>query len=239
MFDPSSRSRLTPHDLGRFAGETLFDRVGRAVCHAACLPRKELFEAWEVARRVRRRFRGGRVVDLCAGHGLLGHLLLLLDDSSATAELVDTHLPASATTLHRALVSAWPRLEGRVHLRETSIADTPLHPGDVVVSVHACGQLTDRIMSAAVEGQARLAVMPCCHNLDLSDAGDLEGWVDGPLAVDIVRAGRLRALGWRVWTQQIPAAITPHHRLLLASPPDTSACRDAEVLADANEIECR
>ncbi|MEQ1757675.1 MAG: hypothetical protein ABL986_05110, partial [Vicinamibacterales bacterium] len=63
-FLPSSRGRLTDHDLGRFAGDTLFDRIGRELCHAGCLPRKELFEAWETARRVRRLLRGGRVVDL-------------------------------------------------------------------------------------------------------------------------------------------------------------------------------
>ena len=68
-FDLSSRSRLTRRDLPRFTGETLFDRVARVVCEAECLPRKELYEAWEVARRVRRRMRGGRVVDLACGHG--------------------------------------------------------------------------------------------------------------------------------------------------------------------------
>ena len=57
------RAGLTPRDLGRFPSDTLFDRIARVVCRADCLPRKELYEAWEVARRVRRRFRGGRVVD--------------------------------------------------------------------------------------------------------------------------------------------------------------------------------
>ena len=79
MFDPSSRGRLTHHDLGRFPGDTLFDRLGRALCAAECLPRKELFEAWEMARRVRRLCRGGRIVDIGAGHGLLAHVLLILD----------------------------------------------------------------------------------------------------------------------------------------------------------------
>ena len=41
-FSPSSRSRLTKYDLGRFPGATLFDRQARAVCHAGSLPRKEL-----------------------------------------------------------------------------------------------------------------------------------------------------------------------------------------------------
>jgi hypothetical protein len=77
VFSPSSRARLTDRDLGRFAGSSLLDRVARAVCHAGCLPRKELYEAWEMARRVRRVFRGGRIVDLGGGHGLLAHLLLV------------------------------------------------------------------------------------------------------------------------------------------------------------------
>src|SRR5947209_12141112 len=113
-FSTASRSRLTRRDLDRFAGSTLFDRIGRAVCNAGCLPRKELYEAWETARRVRRLFRGGRIVDLGAGHGLLAQLMLLLDDTSPSALAVDKVVPPSAATLHRALVQRWPRLAGRV-----------------------------------------------------------------------------------------------------------------------------
>jgi hypothetical protein len=223
VFDPSSKSRLTPHDLERFPSDTLFDKIGRVVCGAACLPRKELFEAWEVARRVRRRFRGGRIVDLCAGHGLLGHLMLLLDDSSSEVRLVDPHLPPSSDVLHRAMLAAWPRLDGRVFFEPRAISDVVVCADDVVVSVHACGGLTDQVIGAAVEARARLAVMPCCHDLDASDTGSLTGWLDGPVAVDVVRAAHLRARGWNVWTQLIPAAITPHNRLLLAAPPAATA----------------
>src|SRR5512133_910269 len=98
-FDPGSRSVLTRRDLGRFPGETLFARVARTVCEAECLPRKELFESWEVARRVRRRVRGGRVVELAAGHALVAHLLLLLDDSSERALAVDSKPAPSAARL--------------------------------------------------------------------------------------------------------------------------------------------
>src|ERR1043165_5191594 len=103
-FSRSSRGRLTDRDRGRFPGETLFHRVGRAVCRAGCLPRKELYEAWEMARRVRRIFRGGRIVDLGGGHGLLAQIMLLLDDSSPTAVVVDKALPPSSAKVHRALV---------------------------------------------------------------------------------------------------------------------------------------
>src|SRR5207244_12921267 len=113
-FSSASRGRLTDYDLHRFPDDTLFHRLARTVCHAGCLPRKELFEAWETARRVRRLFRGGRVVDLGGGHGLLAQALLLLDDSSSSALVVDKTLPPSSARLHQALVQEWPRLAGRV-----------------------------------------------------------------------------------------------------------------------------
>ncbi|MEZ4484165.1 MAG: hypothetical protein R2864_06060 [Syntrophotaleaceae bacterium] len=47
----------------------------------------------EMARRVQRRFRGGRVVDLACGHRLLGQILLLLDQSSSQALAVDRRIP--------------------------------------------------------------------------------------------------------------------------------------------------
>lgn len=217
-FAPSSRGRLTEHDLGRFPGDTLFDRVGRALCAARCLPRKELYEAWEVARRTRRLFRGGRVVDLGAGHGLLAQLLLLLDATSTTALVVDPALPSSAAKVHDALVGRWPRLEGRVALVVADIDQTDLAPTDLVVSCHACGALTDWILDRAMAAACRVAVLPCCHDAGTCEAGDLTGWMDVALAIDVVRALRLRQAGYRVWTQTIPSTITPKNRLLMASP---------------------
>jgi len=193
------------------------------VCEAGCLPRKELYEAWEVARRVRRLFRGGRVVDLAAGHGLLAHLMLLLDDSSPMAIAADPALPPSSVRLHDALAKVWPRLSGRVEFRAQEVGDVELSAGDVVVASHACGALTDRVIQRAVEAQARVAVLPCCHDLDTGDAGGLSGWLDGALAIDVTRAARLRQHGYRVWTQTIPGGITPKNRLLIGEPIVVSA----------------
>lgn len=216
--DHASRNRLTVHQLDRFPSETLFDRIARAVCRAGCLPRKELYEAWEVARRVRRRFRGGRVVDLACGHGLLSSLLLLLDGSSPQALGIDRALPPSAARLQAVLEEGWPRLRGRVALRCGEIGEVGLTADDLVVSVHACGALTDRVIDRAVAARARLAVLPCCHDLASGGGVDLRGWLDGALAMDVARAAKLQAAGYRVTTQTIPAEITPKNRLLLAEP---------------------
>ena len=171
-----------------------------------------------MARRVRRLFRGGRVVDLNAGHGLLGQVMLLLDDSSPSALVVDKRLPASSMRLHEALVRAWPRLAGRIAFVAGELDDIEILETDVVVSSHACGGLTDRVLHRAVAARARVAVLPCCHDLATGDAGGLSGWVDGPVAIDIVRAVRLTQQGYRIWTQAIPADITPKNRLLLGAP---------------------
>ena len=48
--------------------------------------------------------------------------------------------------------------------------------------------------------------------------GGLGGWMESSLAIDVVRATRLEATGYRVWTQTIPADITPKNRLLLGVP---------------------
>jgi hypothetical protein len=216
--DRSSKNRLTEKLLLQFPGDTLFDRVARTVCKAGCLPRKELYEAWEVARRVRRRFRGGRVIDLACGHGLLAYLLLLLDDSSSEAMAVDRRLPDSAIKLKNVLEETWPRLAGRVQLLQTNIESIELEQSDLVVSAHACGTLSDLILERAMAAGTRIALLPCCHDLKGADLGGLQGWLDGPLAMDVLRAGRLRAGGYNVTTQLIPGDITPKNRLLMAEP---------------------
>lgn len=214
-FSHGSRNRLTSRDLPRFPSESLFDRIARAVCRTECLPRKELYEAWEVARRTRRRFRGGRVIDLACGHGLVAHLMLLLDDSSPTALAIDMRLPESAARLASELVHTWPRLAGRVTFETRAVTEVALQPSDVVVSVHACGSLTDDVLDVALAVRARVAVLPCCH---IATPSPLDGWLDAPLAIDVARAQRLLRADYDVFTQTIDPAITPKNRLLLAAP---------------------
>jgi hypothetical protein len=211
----SSKNRLSPCQEALFTGDSLFNKIARAVCRAGTLPRKELHEAWEMAKRVRRRYRGGRIVDLACGHGLLAHLMLILDDSSATALAVDSKIPQNAEKLSRTLIASWPRLENRIIYRQIPFQKITILPDDIVVSAHACGSLTDLIINKAVEKHARIAVLPCCHNLKESPTDNLEGWMDKTLAVDTIRAMRLKSMGYRIVTQKIPPEITPKNRLLM------------------------
>ncbi|MCK5350522.1 MAG: methyltransferase, partial [Desulfobacula sp.] len=170
---------------------------------------------WEMAKRVRRRYRGGRILDLACGHGLLAHIMLILDDSSSTAMAVDKQIPLNAKKLSKALIESWPRLKNRIIYKEMDVREITVFPDDIVVSAHACGSLTDLIMDKAIEVHARVAVLPCCHNVKVSSTAGLEGWMDKPLAVDTARAVRLRSKGYQIVTQKIPETITPKNRLLM------------------------
>ena len=221
--DRSARWRLSRYSLPDFVGDTLFDAVGRVVAEAECLPRKELFESWEVANRVRRRVRGRPILELAAGHGLVAWLLLLLDPTAPGARCVDRRKPPSAERLEAALTARWPRLTGKVRWHEGDLRRVTASPAELVVSVHACGVLTDRVLDAALAARAAVAVLPCCHNLRVGDTGGLEAWMDGALAVDITRALRLRAAGYRISLLKIAEEITPQNRLLIGVPAGPAA----------------
>ena len=216
--DRSSHNVLNRYTAERLKGETLFARLGRSVCEAECLPRKEFFEAWETARRIRRVMRGGPVMELAAGHGLVSAILIILDDSTPFATCIDIEKPKSHERLMSVLTDRWPRLKGRIEYREHPLDEASVTAEHLVVSVHACGSLTDQVIDVAKNGRSRLAVLPCCHDLKQCDTGGLTGWMDGPLAVDATRAANLRACRYRVMTATIPHEITPKNRLLLAWP---------------------
>jgi len=194
-----------------FDGVTLFDEVARMVCDAECLPRKELYESWGLATRVRRRLRGRRIVDLACGHGLVAHLCSLLDPGFEEAVAVDRAIPKNATRLSSVLTARWPRL--RVAYTECRLEEFALGKDDVVVSAHACGVLTDVVIERAIEAGASLAVLPCCHQRAARTG--LEGWIASDVARDVMRAQRLMEAGYAVHTSTIAREITPKNRILI------------------------
>ncbi len=217
-FDKSSRNRMTRCATKFFTGETLFARLGRAVCRAETLSRKEFFETWEVARRIRKRLRGRPVLELAAGHGFLAALMIILDDTIPSATCVDTSKPLSHERLIATLEEAWPRLAGRVAYQERRIEQVVLPTDALIVSVHGCGTLTDQVLGLALAARCPVAVLPCCHDFSDSDDLGLRGWMEPSLAIDAARAARLSLGGYRVVATTIPEDITPRNRLLIGWP---------------------
>lgn len=160
------------------------------------------------------------MVELCAGHGLVAQMMLLLDRSLSHAVCVDRRRPKSASIVAEVLEAEWPHLRDRVHYRERPLARAPAsEPDAIVVAVHACGTLSDAVIDHVVASHTRLALLPCCHAYAKSDDGGLGAWMDGDTAIDVTRAFRLRSEGFEVKLATIPEDITPMNRLLLASPP--------------------
>jgi hypothetical protein len=91
-----------------------------------------------------------------------------------------------------------------------------LAPGDIVVSSHACGALTDDVLAHAAAAGAHVAVLPCCHATRFRP--DLGAVDERAAAIDAERAARLAARGYRVTTTHIPEAVSPKNRLLLGAP---------------------
>ncbi len=216
--DRSSKNRLNKRHIDLFPGHSLFDKIARSVCLAECLPRKELYESWETARRIHRRLKGRKVIEVGCGHGLLSQLLILLDDSIPEAIALDPDIPPSAARLSEALAGQWPRLANRVRFIRTTLDRIDLQGSELLVSAHGCGELTDQIIAAAIANNNPVALLPCCHDLKNSDTAGLEGWLEPTLAVDINRVFKLKSAGYNVMTGSIPGDITPKNRLIIAFP---------------------
>jgi hypothetical protein len=217
---PGSRNKLSPSHAGHYPGGGLLDTLGRAICTVDCLPRKELHEAWEMATRIRSWLGSSptsRVVDLCAGYGLLAQVLLLLDgDQRSTALAVDIRLPKNHVLVHGAVVAAFPDLAGRVTFQRARLEDVDLGVGDVIVSAHACGALSDAVLRRASAVGARVALLPCCHLTRWRP--DLVGRADPAASIDEERAMWLVERGYDVAVDMIPANVSAKNRLLLGRP---------------------
>jgi hypothetical protein len=109
-------------------------------------------------------------------------------------------------------------LAGRVELIESALDGVECEAGDLVVSCHACGDLTDRVLDKAIRASAKVVVLPCCQEKSQAAEGGLGGWLDSALAIDVTRVATLRSSGYIAYTQEIPSAITPKNRLLMAEP---------------------
>lgn len=220
MHGPGSRNKLSPSHARHYPGDGLLDTLGRAICVVDCLPRKELHEAWEMATRIRTWLAStpaGRVVDLCAGYGLLAQVLLLLDGDLRSAALaVDIRLPKNHMLVHGAVIAAFPHLAGRVTFQRGRLEDVALGVGDVIVSAHACGALSDAVLSRAAAVGARVALLPCCHltrwRPDLVDRGDPAARIDEERVLWLVERG------YDVIVDTIPANVSAKNRLLLGRP---------------------
>ena len=218
-----SKNRMTPRTEHQFDGPSLEHRFARSICSASVLPRKEWFETTAMLRRIQRKSdvllgeSTQRIVDVGAGHGLLGMMLALVDKREREVLLLEPLPPPSRAKLLAAVTRDFPWVASRMREIHAALSPEVLRPGDLVVSSHGCGTLTDAIIDAAMAVRAHVVVLPCCHPRKNEAAEVLAGFLDPARALDSARALRLHSAGYQVWTASIDPTITPKNRLILAS----------------------
>ncbi len=200
-----------------FPTDSLPDRLARSLAEHRAVHIKELLEAFEFFSRVRRRVRRPTMVDLCAGHGLVGLIFALCERSVTRVELVDGRKPASFDRIWEAFTSIAPWVADKVSYTEGALDDSLALPRDAgVVLVHACGALTDQGLDRAIASGGPVAAMPCCygtaHRPRLPALTEAFGQ---PANVDISRSYRLADAGYQVDWAHIPQAVTPMNRILI------------------------
>ena len=240
------RTKLRPRHAADFERHPpgLFRDVALVVCELGSMPRKELYECWQVAERVNEHFPEARcVADLAAGHGLLAWLLLLLGQSGGASRRVtsvDRKMPPSAEALSAAFSARWPELADSHAYVEGDLARVEPSEDTLLTALHACGPLTDAVLALSVRSRCSAAVVPCCHSLrkyapppslglDMSTLRASAAAV-GPVAtIDGCRLKLLSLHDYDVRTTHVDSRITPYNKLILARPRAETAGTNARV----------
>eukprot|EP00571_Detonula_confervacea_P004373 CAMPEP_0172322072 /NCGR_PEP_ID=MMETSP1058-20130122/44965_1 /TAXON_ID=83371 /ORGANISM="Detonula confervacea, Strain CCMP 353" /LENGTH=328 /DNA_ID=CAMNT_0013037715 /DNA_START=95 /DNA_END=1078 /DNA_ORIENTATION=- len=176
------------------------------------------------------------IQDLCSGHGLTGLIFLAcnppgrLSEISVRTVLVDQFEPKSHAILRDCISEICPWVsEDTVSFESTPLEDYALQivNGDagsdtqhatIVISTHACGSLTDKVLQYAMDIEAAsLAVMPCCYTgTDSGVPYGVRRMLGVSASADVRRSFYLQEHDYHHDFAAIPRAITPMNRIIVA-----------------------
>ena len=210
-----------------FDGDTLQNKLGRALAAVEAIDRKEFFEAFEVFAKTRSSLKAPTLVEVGGGHALLGLLFATFSREVERVIVADTRRPKAFDACLEAVGSVAPWAPQKLTYVDGLDADflrgggAQLLTADcAVASVHGCGSLTDAIIDAAVEaGAASLAVMPCCYahsRAAVAAPRALRKSLGVAAAADVERTYTLERARYATTWRHIPHAITPLNRILVA-----------------------
>jgi len=171
------------------------------------------------------------IKDLCCGHGLTGMLFLAclppgrIQNTTIQTILVDQTEPQSHSILRDCISEICPWISEETvtfissPLEEYTLNEVKDEDGaTIVISTHACGSLTDRVIEYGITNAvSSLAVMPCCYTgTDRGAPYGIRRMLGVSLSADIRRSFHLQDHDYHVDFASIPKAITPMNRIILA-----------------------
>jgi 16S rRNA G527 N7-methylase RsmG len=215
------RGRIDRRALELFDGDSMPEKIARAIVRRQAIVAKELFESFEFFQRVRRGVRQRMVVDVSAGHGLTGLLFAAFEREVEEVILVDPTPPDSFEKVSEAVYECAPWAREKVRYIENRVEYVHEHveEGAGIFGVHACGVLSDRAIDLAIKKKSTVALLPCCYAQTAQDAPRaLREWLGAEMTTDVHRTYRLEDAGYDVVWTAIPRVITPKNRVILARP---------------------
>jgi hypothetical protein len=190
-------------------------------CQAVGIKQKHLRKVERFYAEVPPSVQGKRVVNLCAGDSLLAWYFLI---EGATEQVLSIDL--KSTKKYRALRALIkkerPEIDAKYTFLERDIYDPDLglQATDFIVGLHACGNLTDRIIGLALEAGSSFAIMPCCYRPDRQLLRPTQYQIPSGKSreeiVDQLRLGYIKERGREVILREVKDFPSPMNRLLLS-----------------------
>ncbi len=214
MDNPRARRVLTVYEKVRNKPLRFEEELQQYVASSR-IEEKEFYEAKQFFQKVSPLFPDVEtVVDCCSGNGLAG-LLWGLEGKAKRVVLVDIERNSNFSPL---LQWIHEHLEFPLQYIILDIEKERIPKGDILMAVHACGSLTDRIIEEGISQRVPLAVMPCCYKestyLPQSSLPYFQNKRD---AIDAARVMAVRSQGYEVVLRNIDPKVTPMNRIIVGT----------------------
>jgi hypothetical protein len=154
------------------------------------------------------------VYDMCAGNGLNGFYWL----SKKQTKFLHSY-DIKENKYFKSLSKNFT--DYQYHIED--IFKTDINPSDksAFISIHACGNLTDRIIDIAASKRKPFAIMPCCyryHDNPYFSPESIEYFDNKDDAIDAARIKRAESSGFKIVLRKIPQEITKKNRIIIGLP---------------------
>jgi len=166
----------------------------------------------------------GKVIDLCSGNGLAS-FMFLLNNSRSQSVMYDIKRTNKFARLERLFQDC--ELDYEFNQQDINEPISLDNRSRVIISIHPCSELADRVIHLGLKSNIPFAVMTCCHKqVEKSVSYQLKNPPDSRLMLykrksdylDLVRQRFIEEQNWNCYRLNVPEEITPENNIILGIP---------------------